>query len=404
MMNQEKGTRHTSILAVFASPQGSDPLRLGAEDRVIRECLNLSRFRNNISLEVLHAATIHDVRRALLGGDYRIIQFSGHGTGQELVLENALGEPQLVPQEALAECLSAYSPPIECVILNACYTGVQVKLISLGVPFTIGINGAISDAAATEFTRGFYDAIGAGKDIEFAFQEGCRCVKLMGLCSGFEPVLFTETRPQQQAEIKIVSQHQVQFQEEEEEEGFLDYILDGTESFETVAEIAARIAARTNELGEDTREDVAELENLSDPQDRASVREYKRIVDRSAQRMEAFARQLDEETPLFREAYSRAIDYYGKAATLLTTEFDADTAGQIEGALNAVKGLEDSIESARGGLVGFRRSIADLPRMTKKLNQAKRRCLAALDNFDREMEAGLQLTREVEVVMARLLN
>ena len=402
MINRENGIRHTSILAVFASPQGSAPLRLSAEDRVIRECLSLSRFRDNFSLEVLHAATIHDVRRALLGRDYRIVQFSGHGTGQGLVLENALSEPQLVPQEALAEFLSAYSPPIECVVLNACYTDVQGKLISLGVPFTIGINGAISDAAATEFTRGFYDAVGAGKDIEFAFQEGCRCVKLTGLSGSFESVLFTETRSQEQTHMKIVSQHQVEFREEEEEEGFLDFILDGIEAFETVTEIEARITARINELGEDIKEDAAELQSLSDSQDRARVREQKRIINRSAQRMETFARQLDEETPLFREAYSRAIDYYGKAATLLTTEFDADTAGQIEDALDVVKGLEDSIESARSGLEGFRQSIAGLPRMTKKLNRGKRHCLAALDNFDREMEAGLQLTREVEVIMAGL--
>jgi hypothetical protein len=211
MMNQENVTRHTNILAVFANPKGSNPLRLGAEDRVIRECLNLSRFRDNITLVPLHAAIIHDVRRALLVGNYRIIHFSGHATAQGLMLESALGEPQPVPRGALAELLSAYSPPIECVVFNACYTDVQGELTSFGVPFTISMNGAISDAAATEFTRGFYDAIGAGRDIEFAFQEGCRCVKLTGLADGFEPVLFTEARPQEQNEIKIVSQHHIQF-------------------------------------------------------------------------------------------------------------------------------------------------------------------------------------------------
>ena len=402
-MNQESDIRHTNILAVFASPQGSEHLILGAEDRVIRECLKLSEFRDNISLEVLHAATIHDVRRKLLGGDYRIVQFSGHGTGQELVLEDALGKPQPIPQEALAEFLSAYSPPIECVILNACYTDVQGKLVSLGVPFTIGINGAISDAAATEFTRGFYDAIGAGKDIEFAFQEGCRCVKLTGLSGGFEPVLFTETTHQEETRLKIVSVHHVQFQEEEEEEGFLDYILDGTESFEVVTEIANRIAARITELGEDIQQDTADLESLSGHRDGTSVKKYSQIINRSAQRMEDFAQQLDEETPPFRDAYSKAIDYYGKSVTLLTTEFEADTTGQIEEALSVVGKLKDSMASARSGLAQLRQSFAALPRVTKRLNQAKRHCLAALDNFDREMEAGLQLTLKVEALMGNLL-
>jgi len=403
MSDQDYSIENTSILVVFANPKGSNHLRLGEEDRVIRECLQLSEFRANIDLDTLHAATIHDVRRALLRKGYRIIHFSGHATGQGFVLENALGQLQLVPQEALADFLSAYSPPIECVILNACYTDIQGELVSLGVPYTIGMSGEISDAAATEFTRGFYDAVGAGREIEFAFQEGVRTVNLGGLSDGFEPMLFTEIKAQDQTHMKIVSQHQVKF-EDEEEEGFLDYILDGTEKFEMVTDIAGRIGNRINELGEAIQEDATELESLSNAGDKASVQEYKRVINRAAQRMETFARQLDEETPPFRDAYSRAVDCYGKAATLLTTEFDTDGTEQLREAITVVESLKGSIASARDGLAGLRQSIASLPRMTKRLNQAKRHCLAALDNFDREMEAGLQLTMEVESSMERLLG
>jgi hypothetical protein len=185
----------TKVLAIFANPTGSSPLRLVAEDRVIRECVTRSRYRENISLEIRHAVTIHDLRRALLEGDYRMIQFSGHGTGQGLAFEDEQGQVRLVPPRALAELLAAYSPPIECVILNACYSSVQGQLVSSGVPYTIAIDGPISDAGATEFTRGFYDAIGAGKDVKFAYQEGCRTMRLMGLPNGAVPTLFTKSTP-----------------------------------------------------------------------------------------------------------------------------------------------------------------------------------------------------------------
>ena len=183
-------TRNTLILAVFANPRGSDPLRLGAEDRIIRECLRLSKFRDRINLDVLHAATIHDVRRAMLERGYRIVQFSGHGTGRGLAFEDEQGKIRVVPQRALAEFLAAYSPPVECVILNACYSDLQGQLIAGEVPYVIGMGGAISDEGATEFTRGFYDALGAGKDIEFAYAEGCRTIKLMGLSEGYIPTIF----------------------------------------------------------------------------------------------------------------------------------------------------------------------------------------------------------------------
>lgn len=192
ILEQFAAKQSTSILAVFANPRGSNPLRLGAEERVIRECIKLSHHRDNVHLNTLQAATIHDVRRALLEQKYRVIHFSGHGTGSGLVLEDAVGQPKLVPPDALADFLSAYSPPIECAILNACYSRSQGELLRLGIPYTIVTDGPISDGAATEFTRGFYDAIGAGKGIKFAYEEGCRAVRLTGYATSEVPLLLRQ--------------------------------------------------------------------------------------------------------------------------------------------------------------------------------------------------------------------
>ncbi len=179
----------TDVLAIFANPRGSDPLRLENEDRVIHECVERSKYRSNISLKIKHAARIDDFARSLLEGEYKIVQFSGHGAKEGLAFENELGEVQIIPKDALSETLSDYSPPIECVILNACYSNIHNQKLSVGVPYTISMNGAISDKGATEFTRGFYDAIGAGKDIEFAYKEGCRRIKLKGFGDANMPVL-----------------------------------------------------------------------------------------------------------------------------------------------------------------------------------------------------------------------
>lgn len=188
-IDQQEDVSKTQILAVFANPKGSDPLRLATESRVIHQCLERCKHRENIGLKIIHASTIDDFARALLDQDYRIVQFSGHGTEIGLAFENELGQINLIPQEALANTLQRYSPPIECVILNACYSNIQANLISLGVLYTIGMDGAISDEAAIEFTRGFYDAIGAGKNIEFAYEEGINRMELKG-CLDSSPCLI----------------------------------------------------------------------------------------------------------------------------------------------------------------------------------------------------------------------
>lgn len=183
-----------SILAVLANPKGTDQLRLAEEDRVLHECIQLSKYRDNFYLVVKHAATIHDLRRTLLEHEFQIIHFSGHGTTQGLAFENEVGEAHVVPPIALAQLLSTYSPPVESVILNACFSEDQGQLVSLGVPYTIAMTAAISDKAAIEFTRGYYDAVGAGKDIIFAFEEGCRAIKLSGLSNDAAPVFLKGTK------------------------------------------------------------------------------------------------------------------------------------------------------------------------------------------------------------------
>jgi len=169
------------VLVVFANPHGTSPLRLSEEDRAITESIRRSRQRDAITLTKCHAATVHDLSRALLDEEFRIVHISGHGTHSGLVLEENDGSRFVVPQAALAKTFSAYASPngpLECVILNACYSVSTGTLASLGVPYTIAMEGPISDQAAVEFSRGFYDAIGAGKDITFAYEEGCRRVDL----------------------------------------------------------------------------------------------------------------------------------------------------------------------------------------------------------------------------------
>jgi hypothetical protein len=174
----ESTMKKIEVLVIFANPRGTSQLRLGTEDRVIRESIRLSSNRSKISLTTCNAATIHDLRRAFLDKQFDIVHISGHGTGAGLVLENEAGERYVVPQKALADQLRAYSPPLQCAILNACYSISQGHLTSLELPFTIAMEGPISDDAAIEFSRGFYDAIGAGRGIDFAYEEGCRTVNL----------------------------------------------------------------------------------------------------------------------------------------------------------------------------------------------------------------------------------
>jgi len=177
------------ILILAVNPLNTSRLRLDQEVREITTGLQRAKNRDLFSLEQRWAVRSRDVRQSLLEVEPEIVHFCGHGESNGcLYFENEVGQPQLVTPEALAE-LFGFCPYIKCVILNACYSSVQAEAISKYIDYVIGMNQSIGDKAAIEFTSGFYDALGVGRQIEEAHKIGCNAIALAGISEYLTPVL-----------------------------------------------------------------------------------------------------------------------------------------------------------------------------------------------------------------------
>lgn len=177
------------ILFLAANPANTSRLRLGEEVREIDEGLRRSKKREQFTLQQKWAVRPDDFRRALLDYEPNIVHFSGHGAGQDgIVLENNDNVAKPVTAEALKGLFELF-PEIECVLLNACYSETQAEAISTNIKYVIGMSQAIGDEAAILFARGFYDALGAGKPIEFAYKLGCNALQMVGIPEYLTPVL-----------------------------------------------------------------------------------------------------------------------------------------------------------------------------------------------------------------------
>jgi len=169
-----------TILFLAANPIGTEPLRLDEEVREIDEGLRRAGQRDKFKLVQKWAVRPVDLRRAMLDYNPQIVHFSGHGSGTAgIVLENELGKAQLVGAEALASLFSLF-PGVRCVFLNACYSEEQAQAIVRYVKHVIGMAHGIDDRAAIKFAVSFYDALGAGRSIEFAFQFARAALRLEG--------------------------------------------------------------------------------------------------------------------------------------------------------------------------------------------------------------------------------
>lgn len=200
------------ILFLAANPFGTSRLRLDEELRGIDEGLRLCQRRQDFELVQRWAARPQDIRRALLDENPAIIHFSGHGditaggstptdarkftpvdnvsdsTGH-LIVEDNQGNPKPIEPTALANLFELFAEHLECVVLNACYSKAQAEAIAAYVPYVIGTQQAIGDRAAIEFAVGFYDGLGAGRPIEFAFKLGRSAIEMEGLNEQLTPIL-----------------------------------------------------------------------------------------------------------------------------------------------------------------------------------------------------------------------
>jgi AAA-like domain/CHAT domain len=178
------------ILILAANPKNSVPLRLDEEVREIDEGLTRAQMRDRFELEQKWAVRPRDVQRAILDFAPQIVHFSGHGVGEGgLALEDELGQAKLVSTSALAGLFELFADQVECVLLNACYSVVQAEAIALHIPYVIGMNQAVGDQTAIVFAVAFYDALGAGRDFEFAYKSGCVAIQMAGISEKSTPQL-----------------------------------------------------------------------------------------------------------------------------------------------------------------------------------------------------------------------
>ncbi|MEM9904534.1 MAG: AAA-like domain-containing protein [Cyanobacteria bacterium P01_D01_bin.44] len=180
-----------TILILAANPKGTTQLRLDKEVREIEEGLRRSEKRECFILKSRWATRPLDMQRAILEEKPQIVHFSGHGVGDEgIVLEDNRGKPKLVTGNALAKLFKLVSDQVECVLLNACHSQKQAEAIAEHIDAVIGMSQAVGDQTAQQFAIGFYDALGAGRDLDFAHEWGCTAIEMEGLDESLIPVML----------------------------------------------------------------------------------------------------------------------------------------------------------------------------------------------------------------------
>lgn len=181
------------ILGLVASPKNLDDLDVAGErDRVERAVAGL-RARGMVDLEWLESQTWRDLQGAMRGGPWHVLHFVGHGGFDVNADEGVIA---LTGEDGCADYfhasqfgrLLADHRSLRLVLLNACetarsgnrdvFSSTASILMQRGIPAVLAMQYEITDRAAIEFARAFYEALADGSAIDGAVSEARKAISL----------------------------------------------------------------------------------------------------------------------------------------------------------------------------------------------------------------------------------
>jgi hypothetical protein len=170
------------ILFLASNPDRTSPLQLDEEIRAITSKIRASDYRDVLELTSLWAVRPDDLLQALNEHKPQIVHFSGHGSAAgEIVLMDDDRKDKPVSTAALKMLFTTLKDNIRVVVLNACYSRIQAEAITEVIDCAVGMNAAIGDQAAVTFAASFYRAIGFGRSVQEAFDQGRTALLLEGV-------------------------------------------------------------------------------------------------------------------------------------------------------------------------------------------------------------------------------
>ncbi len=181
------------ILGMITSPKNLAVLDVEREKQRVEKATEDLRAHGLVQLIWLPGQTWQALQRAVRRGTWHIFHFIGHGgfdsSADEglIALEDDEGQAHLLSATHLGRLLTDHYP-LRLVILNACegargsghdvFSSTAAILVRRGIPAVLAMQYAITDQAAIELSRAFYEALADGMPVDAAVGEARKAISL----------------------------------------------------------------------------------------------------------------------------------------------------------------------------------------------------------------------------------
>lgn len=179
----------TRLLFAYSTPLNASPLRLGTEEKQIKEALRAITDRDKIHIDTIPAVELKDFSNAFNRYRPNILHISSHGNQEHIALENEKGQAMIVDGDILINIVKIAGKQLKIVVLNACESSKMAASLTDVVDIAIGMNVSIGDDAARAFAVQLYSSIGENIPIGLAFEQARFAISANGISEAGTPVL-----------------------------------------------------------------------------------------------------------------------------------------------------------------------------------------------------------------------
>ena len=170
--------------------------RTADEIREIDEIIRSTTHRDSFEHSLHPAVRASDITTLLLRHKPHILHISGHSRKTEgLVLEDDNGQVEKINCARLVNLVvsAADDARLKLVFFSFCYSEACADAISEKAPYAIGVSDEISPDSLLLFSKVFYEALGANKTVQDAFDIARGCLKTEGGEGSDEMVLRVQS-------------------------------------------------------------------------------------------------------------------------------------------------------------------------------------------------------------------
>lgn len=181
------------ILGMMVSPGDLDPLDLNNEKHRMEEATKDLQRQGLVELTWLEGKTWRDLQKAMRSGPWHIFHFIGHGAFDRnaheglIMLEDEAGASHRFTATQLGRLLADHHS-LRLALLNACegarsserdiFSSTGAILVRRGLPAVLAMQYEITDEAAVEFSRSFYEALAESMPVDAAVAEARKAISL----------------------------------------------------------------------------------------------------------------------------------------------------------------------------------------------------------------------------------